>query len=27
VRDARFVWRIELAPGQVETLRYTIAPS
>jgi hypothetical protein len=27
VKDARFVWRIELAPGQVETLRYTIAPS
>ena len=27
VKDAHFVWRVELAPGQVETLRYTIGPS
>jgi hypothetical protein len=24
VKDARNVWRLELAPGQVETLRYTV---
>ena len=25
VKDAHFTWRVELAPGAVETLRYTIA--
>ena len=24
VKDAHYVWRLELAPGQVETLRYTV---